>query len=296
MLAPHVSLADEPVPAPPADTTTPVPAPTPPVAPPPPVMPPPAAPVPPAPPSKAVAVPDKPMTSEPAPDANAPTTDHQLVVGTFGLGYVGSHRVPLPSAVPVGRGDQAGMIPNDKLVLQQMLVPMVGMRRWFSKRTAFDAAVGVSVSGGSRGAEYGDTTAALNKSTLFALSVQAGVPITIADTRHMAFMLIPQVTLGFATSDVAAEFLENAPPSAKLRGGAFDAGVRAGAELHFGFIGLPRLSLQAGVGLFLHTEWSSASVSNQSLKDTTVSLGFGSTGNPWDIFSGAANVSARYYF
>lgn len=298
-LAPLEARADEnPTPAPdvavaPSATPAPTVAPMP-------VVPVPAAPLPNPVPVVAQAKP-APVSSVPAVNMDASsggstTTDHEVVVGSIGLGYLGSSRVGLPLALPVGRGDQAGMFPNDKLNIRQILVPTLGLRKWFSKRYGFEAGLGLSLSGGNRSAEYGAATASIDKETVFAMSVRAGVPITVMDTRHMAFMLIPEATLSFATSNISAEFEENAPPDAKMRGFGVDAGLRAGAEVHFGFIGLPRLSLQAGVGLYLTAQWASATVTNQSLTDTSVSLGFGSAGNPWDIFSGVANMSARYYF
>lgn len=223
-------------------------------------------------------------------------TDHEVVIGAYGVGYSGILNVPLPQAVPVGRGDQAGMVPNDKLNLQNVQIPMLGMRKWLSKRYGFEAALGVTLTGGSRSAEYGNVTANLAKSTIFGLSGGIGVPVMVADTRHMAFLLVPNMNFGFVSSNVSAEFAENPPPAAKLRGFSFDAGIRAGAEMHFGFIGLPRLTMQAGVGLSVYVKWAGASVSNQSLSDTFVGIGAASNGEPWDIFSSVADLSARYYF
>jgi hypothetical protein len=232
----------------------------------------------------------------PASDDSATPTDHELVVGAMGLGYIGSYSVPLPIAIPVGRGDQAGLFPNDSMNIRQILVPTLGVRKWFSKRRGFEAGVGLSLSAGGRSAELGAATATINKESIFAISAHAGVPLMVLDTRHMAFLIVPEATVSFATSNISAEFKENAPPDARMRGGAINAGLRAGAEVHFGFIGLPRLSLQAGVGIYVTAQWASATVSNQSLTDSSVTIGFGSAGNPWDIFSGVANLSARYYF
>jgi len=188
------------------------------------------------------------------------------------------------------------MFPNDKMNIRQLLVPTLGLRKWFSKRRGFEAGLGLSLSAGGTSAILGKASTTVDRESVFAMSVHAGVPLMLVDTRHMAFLLVPEATLSFATSNISAEFKENAPPDAKMRGIGVDAGLRAGAEVHFGFMGLPRLTLQAGVGIYLTAQWASATVSNQWLSDTSVSLGFGSAGNPWDIFSGVANMSARYYF
>lgn len=223
-------------------------------------------------------------------------TDHEVVIGAWGLGYSGMVQVPLPLAVPVGRGDQAGMQPNDKLNLRQVFIPTLGLRKWFSKRRGFDAGLGIALSTGADSATYGSVKSTVDKETMFALSARVGLPIVPVDTRHMAFMVIPEANIGFATSNVAAEFDENAPPDAKLRGFSANFGLRVGAEVHFGFMGLPRLSLQAGVGLYVTAQWASATVSNQSLSTYDVSVGLGSAEDPWDIFTGISNLSARYYF
>lgn len=228
--------------------------------------------------------------------SSALPTDHDVVIGAWGLGYQGSSEVPLPLAIPVGRGDQAGMNPNDKLNLRQVLVPTLGLRKWFSKRRGFDAGLGIALSTGANSATYGSAKSTVDKETIFALSARAGLPFVAVDTRHMAFIVVPEANVAFATSNVAAEFDENAPPDVRLRGFSANLGLRAGAEVHFGFMGLPRLSLQAGVGLYVTAQWASATVSNQSLSTYDVSVGFGSSGDPWNIFTGLANLSARYYF
>lgn len=239
---------------------------------------------------------DSSMAANTASNSSSLPTDHEVVIGAWGLGYLGAVQVLLPLANPVGRGDQAGMNPNDKLNLRQIIVPTLGLRKWFSKRRGFEAGLGLSFSSGANLGTYGSTKSTVDKESIFALSVHSAVPITVVDTRHMAFLIAPEARVAFATSNIAAEFEENAPPAAKMRGFTANVGLRAGAELHFGFMGLPRLSLQAGVALYVTAQWASASVANQSLSTYDVSIGMGSAGNPWDIFSGFANLSARYYF
>jgi hypothetical protein len=79
-----------------------------------------------------------------------------------------------------------------------------------------------------------------------------------------------------------------------LSGLLLEIGARAGAEIHFGFMDLPNLSLQGTVGLVVRHE--SRTVTPPGGMDFSV----GSTvlqttvGNePWDIFTG--NITAIYY-
>jgi hypothetical protein len=224
------------------------------------------------------------------------TTDHEGVVGHYGIGFIGLSNLPLADAVPVGRGDQAGVFPNDHLVLQRIPVPTLGLRKWFSPKMAFDAGLGLSITAGDTTAKLGDATATLDKQTVYAFVLHGGLPIVLADTSHMSFFVVPQATLGFATSSVAALYKENGPPPADLYGLRLDAGVRAGAEVYFGFMGLPRLALEAGIGLLFTAEWANATVDNQSVSDTSLGLNNAWFADPWDIFSGSFNTAARYYF
>ena len=71
--------------------------------------------------------------------------------------------------------------------------------------------------------------------------------------------------------------------------------LRAGAEIHFGFLGIPELSLTGSVGVrvdvnYLKTEDRST---NTTVTDTRVLLRSTLGSEPWDLFTG--NVSAFYY-
>jgi hypothetical protein len=160
---------------------------------------------------------------------------------------------------------------------------------------AIDLGLGLGFSAGDTTAAYDEVTASIEKPTVLSFVVHTGIPITIADTRHMTFFVVPQATFGFAGSNVAPQFEQYAPPDASLRGLQVNVGVTAGAELYFGFIGLPRLALQGGIGLFMTAEWANATVGNQSVSDTSVNISPSWGNDPWDILSGG-NVAARYYF
>jgi hypothetical protein len=77
-----------------------------------------------------------------------------------------------------------------------------------------------------------------------------------------------------------------------------NVGAKVGAEIQFGFIDLPNLSLQGGVGLYLQSETVKTradldgDVTQASVTGTT--LGTTLDADPWDIFT--SSVSALYYF
>jgi hypothetical protein len=232
----------------------------------------------------------------PPPPAKEPPPDHDTVVRRVGLGFLGISELPIAVAVPVGTNDDPGLSPNDRIFIRKVTAPTLGARIWLSKRVGIDAGIGLSYVGGSTLSELGEATAEVEKQSVFAFLLHAGMPVMVAEISHMAFMIVPEATFGHARSSVAPLFKDNAPPAAELTGSRLDLGVRAGAEVHFGFMGLPRLSLEAGIGLLFTTEWASATVDDQSISDISTRLTTTSFSDPWDIFAGIGNVSARYYF
>jgi hypothetical protein len=232
----------------------------------------------------------------PPPPAKEEPPDHDTVVRRVGLGFIGISELPISTAVPVGTRDDPGLSPNDRIIIRRVTAPTLGARIWLSKRVGIDAGIGLSYVGGSTTSELGETSAEIEKQSVFAFLLHAGLPVMIGQISHMAFLVVPEATFGHARSSVAPLFKDNAPPEAELTGSRLDLGVRAGAEVHFGFMGLPRLSLEAGIGLLFTTEWASASVDDQSISDVSTRLTTTSFSDPWDIFGGVGNVSARYYF
>lgn len=223
-------------------------------------------------------------------------TDHERVVRHVGIGFLGISDLPIAVAEPIGTDDNPGLLPNDRLIVRTVSAPTLGARFWISKRFGVDAGLGFSYSGGSTSSELGGSTSDVDKQSVLGFLVHAGAPIMITELSHMALLVIPGVTFGMANSDVEPLFEENAPPAAELRGFRLDVGVRAGAEIHFGFMGLPNLALEAGIGLLFTAEWASATVGNQSVSDVAMRLSTTSFSDPWDIFRGVGSVSARYYF
>jgi hypothetical protein len=126
--------------------------------------------------------------------------------------------------------------------------------------------------------------------------LHAGVPLSLASSQHFSFQIVPELNIGMAS---ATQELGPPEPDNELSGFHLDVGARAGAELHFGFIVVPQLSLQGGVGLAFAIDNTSASNGGGSdpeseIEDKTTSFGTTLAGNPWDIFTG--NISALYYF
>jgi len=121
--------------------------------------------------------------------------------------------------------------------------------------------------------------------------VHAGLPIALAGAGHFSFQVTPEIDVGFGSGTVRA----TAPtPNTDLNGFLLQVGARVGAEIHFGFIGVPQLSLDASVGLFLENATGKATAAAASNKLSTLTIATSSVAQPWDIFR--RDIAARYYF
>jgi hypothetical protein len=192
------------------------------------------------------------------------SADHDKVVGHFGITYFGVSQIPVASGT--GARDN---IP----------APAIGVRYWLNRSIGIDAGLGFGFTTGSSEAVNAATTTTVDQPSRFGLLLHGGVPFALAAGKHYTFEFIPELNVGFGTGTIK-QVGNPAPPDVNLSGLKLDLGARVGAEVHFGFIGIPELALQASVGLFLRREsWKSS---------TTVNC------EPWAIF--ANNISAIYYF
>jgi len=205
-------------------------------------------------------------TPYPALDA----ADHASVVRHFGVGYMGRRTINInPTGAPA-----------------TVDAPIIGVRYWLDPLLGIDAGLGLLFSGGS--AKVGDTSTDLQGYTVFML--HGGVPLALAGSKHFSFQVVPELNLGFASSKTGGA------QSADLSGIHFDIGARAGGEFQFGFIGIPELSLQAGVGLALSYDRAKITPpgGGAATSASITSLGTSVGNNPWNIFT--SNIAALYYF
>jgi hypothetical protein len=204
-------------------------------------------------------------------------SDHDALVGHLGVGYFGVSQLPIavppvgPSALPEGGTVSA---------------PVIGARYWFQRRLGIDLALGLALSSGSFSANSANGSAP----TSFGFAAHVGLPIALLAISHYVFEVVPETLIGFTTGTVPG----SGAPNQTVNGFRLDAGARAGAEIHFGFIGIPQLALQGSVGLYFSFQsygWkqsgNSASVQSETL---TTNVG----ANPWAIF--VNNIAALYYF
>jgi hypothetical protein len=220
-----------------------------------------------------------------------PTSDHEKVVGHFGVGYLGLTNIPIATGGPTGTPAP-----------QNVSAPVIGVRYWLGEKIGLDVGLGLGLTSSSTetvgpGPGGAIVTTSQDRPSVFGLAIHGGVPLVLAHQKHYKFLLIPELNIGFATS---SETPQNAAPGTgdiSRTGFHLDIGARIGSEIHFGFIGIPQLSLQATVGVFARRDaWKvTQDVNNQSLSASVGATSFGTSvqGDPWAIF--ANNISAIYY-
>lgn len=213
-------------------------------------------------------------------------TDHDAVIGRLAVGFLGFRNMVISTSA-----DTAGqqVIPFE--------APVVGVRYWIDQMLGLDLGIGLSISGGSTEESPvippAPSTLDLQGFTVF--MAHAGVPLALASGRHYSFQIIPEVNLGIANSSV-----EMAGQETRFSGFHLDIGMRAGAEIQFGFIGIPELGLQGGVGLGFAmdntngTADATVGAPEQSFDVSRNRFATSVGDNPWNIFT--SNIAALYYF
>ncbi len=208
------------------------------------------------------------------------TPDHERVIKKFAIGYLGFNQVPI-------------------LQTETVSAPIIGARYWLFDRMGIDAGIGFGVKGGSS-----DQTPATgpktttDQATAWAFALHAGVPLTPAWGKHYTLLLIPEINFGYAGRSIKPPAVSPPnTPNIDQNGARFEIGARAGAEVHFGFIGVPELSLQATIGLgFQNNQVWANNVNGANTSSAAHTYVFTTSVDqaPWAIFTN--NISALYYF
>ena len=219
-----------------------------------------------------------------------PTSDHEKVVGHVAVGYLGLTNIPI-----------AGPLQNNIPARQNVPAPVIGVRYWLAEKIGLDLGLGLGLASSSQEVVAGNLNQSQDRPSVFALAIHGGVPLVFAHQKHYKFLLIPELNVGFATSTETPQPLPGGAPNPagdiSRTGFHLDVGARVGAEIHFGFIGVPQLSLQATVGAFARRDsWKvKQDVGNQTNSASVGETSFGTSvqSDPWALF--VNNISALYY-
>ncbi len=226
-------------------------------------------------------------SAAPAATATTGDSDHDQVVGRLAVGYMGEHNIPMPALSATNNIDHVE-------------APEIGVRYWVDQMIGIDVGLGLAMQGGSQKVDPPGTSVDDQGATGFL--IHGGVPLSLASAGHFSFEIVPELNVGFGTSSYKAPVVAGNPtgPDFDYSNFLFDIGARAGAEIHFGFMGIPQLSLQGSVGLLFQMSnlkgVQKAFGGNPDVTTTHSSWRFATTtnDNPWNIFIG--NVAALYYF
>lgn len=219
-------------------------------------------------------------TAAPAPGGS----DHDAMVGHLAVGFLG--RASLPYGVPGN---------------PELPVPIIGVRYWLDPMLGLDLGAGLYLGGTSTDNKVNPpgTTVSTSGPKPTAFAIHAGVPLALASARHFTFEIIPEANFGYAS--VTWDAAVGPAGVTKQTGVHLDLGARAGGEIHFGFMGIPQLSLVGSVGLRfdydkLGQDGPAPGAAGATLNQSTSvwALRTSVYDSPWNIF--ISNVSAFYYF
>jgi hypothetical protein len=228
-------------------------------------------------------------------DAALGGSDHDKVVGRLGVGFFGMLEIPIMVCQ-----DAPGGCANP--AIDDVSAPTIGARYWLDTGFGAELAAGFNITSPSQETETsagGTTTTTLNttEASVVAFGVHGGLPLVFAHSGHFVFEAVPQLNIGIASGshDVV---VAGGTESFDVSGLLIEAALKAGAEIHFGFIDIPQLSLQATLGVGLRIESRSAEGPNAAGGTTTHSqsrtrIATGVDDAPWEIFTGA--LTAIYY-
>ncbi|HXK19136.1 MAG TPA: hypothetical protein VNG33_15090 [Polyangiaceae bacterium] len=243
----------------------------------------------------AAAAPAPTLTPAPAPAAAAPPpedaeakpagpTDHEQVVNRWGVGLL--------SAVEL-----RPLLPGPAYPEQSLVVAMLGARTWLSKRVGFELGLGLNTVSGKRADDL-QSRKDVPEPTTWGFAAHLGMPLSLYDDQHYQFMLLPEVNLGMAVGRTKDDPNALGDQAVRQRARLLGGGLRAGAEVQFGMIGLPMLALTGTVGLRLNYQQSSVEAAeNGGVVTRTRSVFAASTSSfndPWDLF--VSSIAALYYF
>jgi hypothetical protein len=210
-------------------------------------------------------------------------SDHDGVVGHLAVGFLGRASIPYGLAAT-----------------PELPVPVIGVRYWLDPMLGLDLGAGLYLGGTSTDVKTtppGNTVSASGPKPA-AFVIHAGVPLALASARHFTFEIIPEANFGYAS--VTGDAASNAAGITKQTGMHLDLGARAGGEIHFGFMGIPQLSLVGSVGMRFDYDKlgqdtaAGAAGATQNQSTSVWALRTSVYDSPWNIF--ISNVSAFYYF
>lgn len=215
------------------------------------------------------------------------TSDHQFAVRKLGVGFMGIQSV-------------VALDPRDPGNSRVFSAPTIGARYWFDSMLAVEAGLGLNLNGGGNKVDKSSSDD-INSFTGTAIAFRVGVPLSLYDSEHYSFQIIPDFHFSYGKlSETYNDPNPDVPAvTTNFATTTWGLGFTAGAEIYFGFMNIPELSVQAGVG-FNFSKASSSSGIEPRPEETPLptadyhEFSTNLDGAPWDIFTGS--LRALYYF
>ncbi len=176
--------------------------------------------------------------------------DHDAVVGRIGIGLLGLAEVPVGVSDPIGGGGAR------RTASSPITAPVLGVRYWFSRRTAIEAGVGFSFSGGTIKVTNLDDA---DNATVRAYAFHAGIPLSLSSGKHYNLLMVPYAGLAISSATDTRGTTGSADDIFG-KGMLLEGGLKMGVEVQLGAIGLEGLALQLTGGVRLRYESTSANV------------------------------------
>jgi hypothetical protein len=186
------------------------------------------------------AAPPAPIEESPAPrvvptaDATRTESDHAAVVGAWGV-EVRPVATTMPvfarrptTGCPAGPADQGG-------TCAPVAISMLGVRHWVGPNLALNGGLALALGGGRDAGRLLDS--------YFGVGPSLGASLLLGNWRHLAVAASPNLMFVVWKGASSADATYVAELRADLEG-----------ELHFGFIGVPALSLSLRSGVLLRLE------------------------------------------
>ena len=182
-------------------------------------------------------------------DATPAASDHDAVVGHVGITVRRIDPGPLPLALRPGQGCAA-----DQGIPCTVALGAIGARYWMTRNLALNGALALAAGGGSLGTEGLDS--------YLGIGPVVGVTLLLANWRHLSIGASPEVAVVW--------FRPAGSGSGSTTLVDFNAALEA--ELHFGFVGVPALSVGILAGAAVQYErapvahlWSLSVVGGESV-------------------------------
>jgi hypothetical protein len=206
-------------------------------------------------------------------DTDPGSSDHAAVVSHLGIGFFGVQSLPLPTNPA-------------ELDEGTLSAPTIGVRYWLDDFLGIEAALGLNVTS--------QDTGPTSEFSAFGFALHGGVPLALAHSGHFTFEIVPMLNFGIASGSYEDTPVGGMTASQDISGLLIEVGAAAGAEIHFGFMDLPSLSLQGTVGLMVRHQNRSYTPPG-GMESSAGSTVFATTvgDNPWDLFNGT--ITAIYY-